>query len=962
MSPAVFRRLLWKEYRLIRGFWLAIAALAVVLEIVLFIVARFSANGPELEAFYGVALFLPVFYALGCGAVIFAGEHEAETYDFQRAFPVSGRLLVGAKFCFAFVSTLLLPVLLWGVAWLAAGRTLPGDRWVLLAQWLFGIGVAIQLLAWSAFFSLLIDRVLWATVLATGCVCLVAFVGTPGLNFFVHWLQFGRGTGGAFVFGLHVVVTLAVLIADVWLAGRWLREYPYPWSPARAISEDSGRAHAPRQHGARVAVWSRLVWHAWHQNRGTLAIVLATCAGIAGVPMVAEMFTRVQEGGRVFRIPFVLTPLVAAVTAATMFWFDQRNRQYRFFTDHGISPRRVWVSRQMISLAAVSLWLAVSLVCLTGELVGSSRVLEFVPQNEQAGIIAHYVVRDEAIQALLAIVGLSALCYGVGQLCSLVIHSGVIALFFGLVLSWLAGMWALLMWQYHVPLWFSVAPIPLCLLWAGWLRAPDWLAERTGWRVRAKLAAAIGIPLCVIAVAVVSYRVYEIPAQQFELAAERTPVASPAGVETALRYARALQYFLQADAVSHAESNQAELRQRGVQLFLEASGRAECLFPIPLLNDQALSGLSLAERQSIEDVTAQPLQLAEYVLATCDTLQEESQPGEALDRYLAVLAFARHLYDHADWMRQFRADAVEATALQRLVQWTAAEGQTAETLLAALERLEREHFSFTPARRFAIVVDYVAYRELLALRREGLRRATPSEAFLVWFFFRFMPWEHARAERLANVTANAELEYLRQMQADLAAGCVVRRSEYWRFTSHEQIDDWVQTTPCLVKLDWTQMRSIVASRIATWATARRVTRLQLALAAWRAEHGQLPRELDQLVGAELESLPVDPFTGQSFGYQPDGFGLPLPRDELNFWLTEDTESAVEVIEPRTPFLWSAGPQISFSPYTNSRPATAADPGGFTHVDYIFWPRAARTPRPLTTAQERWELGLCFAIP
>ena len=41
---------------------------------------------------------------------------------------------------------------------------------------------------------------------------------------------------------------------------------------------------------------------------------------------------------------------------------------------------------------------------------------------------------------------------------------------------------------------WSVAPIPFVLLWATWLRAPDWVRENTTWRARAKAGAAVLVP------------------------------------------------------------------------------------------------------------------------------------------------------------------------------------------------------------------------------------------------------------------------------------------------------------------------------------------------------------------------------------------------------------------------------------------------------------------------------------
>jgi hypothetical protein len=54
-------------------------------------------------------------------------------------------------------------------------------------------------------------------------------------------------------------------------------------------------------------------------------------------------------------------------------------------------------------------------------------------------------------------------------------------------------------------------------------------------------------------------------------------------------------------------------------------------------------------------------------------------------------------------------------------------------------------------------------------------------------------------------------------------------------------------------------------------TDYRATLIILALEAWKAEHGQLPDRLEELVGSELDALPVDPLYARPFLYYPHGF-------------------------------------------------------------------------------------------
>ena len=117
MKDPIFWRLVWKEYRQLRGFWIAMAVLAVVAHLYLLVIVRNP--GSQLEALFAVALTIPALYALGCGATMFATEHEGGTYDFQRALPISARRLFLGKLGFAALS---IP-LLFAVLWLLAGRS-----------------------------------------------------------------------------------------------------------------------------------------------------------------------------------------------------------------------------------------------------------------------------------------------------------------------------------------------------------------------------------------------------------------------------------------------------------------------------------------------------------------------------------------------------------------------------------------------------------------------------------------------------------------------------------------------------------------------------------------------------------------------------------------------------------------------------------------------------------------------
>ena len=124
-------------------------------------------------------------------------------------------------------------------------------------------------------------------------------------------------------------------------------------------------------------------------------------------------------------------------------------------------------------------------------------------------------------------------------------------------------------------------------------------------------------------------------------------------------------------------------------------------------------------------------------------------------------------------------------------------------------------------------------------------------------------------------------------------------------------------------------------------TYRRATRLIMALEAWKLERGRLPKSLDDLKGKYLEQLPVVPYTGHAFRYEPSG----LP--DFVVWSTN--YSAIKTLEPGRPFLacWTWDP----SPWSGSTYGAATEDNLGSREGYHGSPRT-----------ERWKGIWVFPIP
>lgn len=386
----------------------------------------------------------------------------------------------------------------------------------------------------------------------------------------------------------------------------------------------------------------------------------------------------------------------------------------------------------------------------------------------------------------LIVLGLGLLTYSISQICSLFFRSGIIALAMGSFCSIMVCLWAVLMGALQVPLWFAVLPIPLIALWASWLRAPDWLSERTRWRARLKLLLSLAFPLAAVLVATACYRVYEIPVVRLILPEANHPQPPSDDARETLR--------LYHEAWSLWEPANSE---EGIAEFLEASRREHCWFPnVYDLHRQSRVETTSDEMKNVETLVTYPTRLANFVLNSCDPLESDGNLDAAFERHMAVLRFARHLYYRGDLRRQRGADAVEALALERLGRWAANPGQNADGIRTALQRLDQEYFVFSPSREYEMLDDYLARHDILEFDETAWEKSGAGwqEKAVFQCMHVLLPCEHARVKRVSAACMASQFQRIRSARRLLAEnGCV--RDTVDPF--HERNQRWAKTTPLL---------------------------------------------------------------------------------------------------------------------------------------------------------------------
>jgi hypothetical protein len=908
MNDTAFWRLVWKEYRLQRAFWLAMLGLTVLAHLFLLVCVHWKAV-PTPDAFFWAALGLGAFYALGCGGTLFATEHEAETYPFQRALPVSAIRLFAAKIAYAVLSTAAMLALVWLLAALVSGWRLPEPRQHLALWGLWGMAAA-ELLAWGVLFSLVTRRPLVAVILAVSCASITA-----------ELLRTGRPDPWEIESYVVAVPWRALVVAilaliDLCLGYRWFRE---PGEHARrSVDQSSGIASGPLLptiawiEVSPSPLFNRLVWHHARQSSPMLLTFTAMVAPLA----LARLLMRVEAAMVVdwmardlwlVSLPCLLAAFLAPpLMGACVFLADQSHGSFRFLAERGISPKSIWLSRQAV-------W--------------------FIPLGVGALAIAAPVKSEELASSPLML-GYVILAYASGQFFSMFFRSGILAAGFGIALSIGLCLWAALMAKIHISWWWSVTPIPLALLVCTWLRTSGWLVEKSG--VKAMTRACL--PLAAVALGLVTLvpwvRVCEIPEVLPGFSPEEfARPATPDQEATVAEYRRAAELMqpLQAagDDPGNCESGDAPLsaeeqawldaNRDAVAMVLEASRRSDCDFfnpPTPF------------------DLPRQVVRLAGLLFRSGRQLESEGNLDAALERYLSVLRVAGHLRRRAS--SPGNADAVELWVHEYLPYWAARPGQTRQRVLDTVRRTD-DVLAASPPRSDCIKSHYLLARAYLEGDPEALAHFLPNERdrLFAQATIRCCFWERTRTVRVLNLWSAETLEACARAESSAAAGGrIALGSGGWTTGPW-----WSRVREATPLWPGEPDATSFCHGLANIETHRRAMRSLLALEAWKLDHGRLPQSLEELLTDRyLERPPVDPFWGKLFQYYPKGVQFAF----------RDTRG--KTIEPGMPFLWGPAGQTPDSPWSEA----PSESGDSTMQGDVA--------APIVPLEKALAFGCAFAVP
>jgi hypothetical protein len=938
MTTDIFRRVLWKEYRVLRAFWIAVVAIVLAIEAFAWL---FLAGREATQTFEVVVSVFIALYALAAGAILFAVEREEGTDTFLTTLPVgSGRLFV-PKVVLGIASTLALAAVLFLIvrAWQAVGLTEPMER---IGVWANGkprdplalAAIACDVFVCGLLCSLLLKRPLIAACVGAGVAVLVTYASTLITNMFSE--EFVRDFTAS-DYGRSWSVTLfalsaGVFLVDVAVGQRWL-EWGSLRIKRRAVRHvTEGRAAAAVQRAAHGPTWlgafGRLAWQEWRQTWRMMAIYL----GI-GTLLTAWMLT--PNGSRDTNVnsAMILSGFLAALMGASTFYADQDRSQFRFFGERPVRPRMVWLNRLFVWGAvlvvflaiATPLWVAVTLGDLT--LLVQHMDNSYVDGQRTSGSFTGTLFQ---LPAFLSFAILVSVAYASGQLCSMLLRSGIIAAFLGVVLAAVMVTWSVGMSALGVNWWLSIAPLPIIMLWVTWLRAPHWIAERTGRWPWTRLGLSLAVPMLAVGIATASYRMFQIPrvAPGFspeQFAAEVTPAAR----ETAQLYLRAASmvdsrlwvqrynpavgrgdylvatmdellatapYFIDIEARRHWLKNDANPRresmlawladnQEPLELALKATTRPSCAF--------APSGRDLHSVSILEDLIGTEA----YRRIESGDLQG------ALDCEIALLRLSAHMSEH---QIRWEGERVAQRTLDVIARyWATRPGQTPELLKRAIGELEKWRPTM-PSPTDMVKATYVWDERMLAFDPDAISEQADWNTYFAKnvqryaFLHALLPWEVYRARRaLDHMTAQS----LANTQAiDNALRTGEPTVQLWQRVFQLHHGSIRQTTPMLQWLS----SGYWGGHTGYWLDGEaqvNSAELLLALEGYRLEHGTLPVSLDALVGEYFQQLPRDPYSGDNFHYFPHGLST---KQKFNHGFFTGQYYQVP---PRVPFLWGCGPHL-----------------------------------------------------
>jgi len=754
-NVAIFQRFLWKEIRMLRGFWLAVGVLGVLMQLVL---KSAGVSSSMLFVAWGAAAL----YAVGAAVTLFSAETEERTRDFLLNLPGHWLPMFAAKVTTATVSAFGL-----GIFLCATGAGMGGASMAEFQNASAVGGVAVfEAIAWGLLFSLGMKQPLLAAVLAMGAASLgaqQAITATPSAAQHSFSIDAYREA-----IPNRLLLTLAVFAVDLWLGARWLKTSP---RRTKASQGDTATGVATPSRG----MMARLLWQTWRESWKTMlvAIPIAILLMVA-LAMPLSLF---QNSAYYVDLPLPLLPMLflPALLGSLVFRADQRGDHRQFLVAHAARPRAVWLARHAVwgaGLFAILFAISLGIWIVVGFGIGDS--LQQILRNKYSGSLFGGEHFDRALNepwrldSYLGLLVSQALqwtfyswtstfaAYALGQFCSLIFRREVLAGLLALLLSIVLAAWILVANSWQLSSWWFVLPIGVGAMLATWLRMPDWIVGRNRLRAWALPITAVLVPLVLVVAMLPSARLaqlHEEPGhQEFMEQVRAYDSDKSAGQATALAYER---LYASMSAKDEADEK-SEISEEEIAELIKITQRPECRFP-------AATGphINFLREEQLE-------YLRNVLLSDADRLQSLGEIDAALERYLAVIRMDRHelslqpsaMVERIAQNGHLYAGRRKPRVNKLVIAWAQHSDQTSELLRKAVTELQN---SPPTSLEEVILADREQIRAVLLedVPPRFLNEKQPRWSGYLAYLANRLPWERQRALQSLDIRTLQLLDCVR---------------------------------------------------------------------------------------------------------------------------------------------------------------------------------------------------------
>lgn len=892
-----FTRVLWKEFRSQLHVWSALVIGILLLQLLIASVTiayETRLHDDAVEVMLVVVLVVGVCHCAASCAILFAGEREDETSFLLRTFPIPPSSLLGGKIAYVLLSGLALlavgtatALVIGAVGGAGPAPYLPAHS--VIARSLIGAA------AWGILFSLLLDRVINALGLAF--IAEFAAVAITGN-------LFSSGAGEA-----YWAIVLTVLGVDAWLAWRWTSGWNFSLSDTFS-NRASGRTKVSsfwlgllrRLASAGMPASRATGALLWREIRSVVPFVL----GFSLLGFLTVVVGMRWEAGIAFNgLFFSILPIACGFMAGGT---DQGRQTFRFLTDRGVSPYRIWtikiVTWALTGVALTLLFVGIDALANGGvpDRYGRRTVSILAEIRQNIHPPGHHQLPWEfagAESRLLQdnfIASSWMLLFVVGQLAAFWHRKPVVGASVGFGLSILAIAWQFTLVGGDIPLWLCSWPLIVAGLLATWVMSPQWLLEDRSWSAFRRRAAWVVLPVLCVLLAARTQRI------------ESVAVARPA-------------------LISWQEGK------------LPSSGLMQ--IDSPVLREL----LAMDAQQTLKGTAQAPW--GHTPSSAVQTLTEAVKPlraeGKLEEEWIALRDMLGEVREHSravdNWMEWSQCVSLTQTVLLQVRDWGADPRQTEKLLTRAVADIRQQDQVLTPIpmlrnryirwRKFldgqdisdSMMNQYQLTRTLTAL---GIASGEIERAARLLETITVGEMESAQDQMLTldkNAINDPSLEdeqRIRKMRHDARTGQDPSPPDLYRkilttillppeLRGGGLATSFPVQSQLYISLPYGRflLTTFFPQQAPFYLASVRGTEISLRLQKHFLQHGTFPDSLDALAADGDGPVPSDPFSRRDFLYHPTGF--PQRLELKGSTSTLNGSDARIVVPARQPVLLGVGP-------------------------------------------------------